>query len=63
MENIFCLICGKFKKINMSYISEKTLVLWIICNKCSSEDEKIFKVEESTEVLKILSLITNIEGY
>ena len=28
-----------------------------ICNKCESEDEKIFKEEESIEILKILGLI------
>ena len=32
----------------------KTLALSIICSKCKSEDKKIFKKEESFEILKIL---------
>ena len=32
----------------------KTLVLSIICNKCKSEDEKIFKEEESIVILSEL---------
>ena len=35
------------------------LVLSIICDKCGSNDEKIFKEEESIEILKILGLINN----
>ena len=34
----------------------KTLVLTIIYSKCKSEDEKIFKEEEPTEILKVLGL-------
>ena len=34
-----------------------------ICSKCGSKDEKIFKEEKPTELLKILSLISNIEKY
>ena len=47
---------------NLKYhTSEKnTLVLSIICGKCKKEDEKIFKEEESIEILKILGLIENI---
>ena len=50
----------KFKKPKISYLLEKTLVLSIICSKCKNEDEKIFKEEESIEILKILGLIENI---
>ena len=41
MEIIYC-ICEKYRKFkNLEiYIFEKTLVLSIICSKCSSEDEK-----------------------
>ena len=39
---------------------KKTLVLSIVCSKCNNEDEKIFKEEESIEILKILFLIENI---
>ena len=38
----------------------KTLVLSIICSKCKNEGEKIFREEESTEILKIPGLIENI---
>ena len=39
---------------------DKTLVLSIVCDKCGSKDEKIFK-EESIEILKVLGLIKNME--
>ena len=64
MKKFCCVVCGKYKKIKnlkISYILEKTLVLSIICSKCRSEDEKIFKEEESIETLIILDLINNIE--
>ena len=35
----------KFKNSEISYILSKTLVLSIICNKCSTNNEKIFKKE------------------
>ena len=49
----------KCEKPKMSYLFEKLLVLSIICSKCKSEDEKLFKKEESVEILKLLSLIEN----
>ena len=39
------------------YIFEKTLDFSIICSKYRIKDEKIFKEEESIEILKILGLI------
>ena len=63
MKKIYCVICGKYRKFEkpkISYLLEKTLVLSIICSKCKNEDEKIFKEEESIEILKILGLIENI---
>ena len=36
------------------------LVLSIIYSKCKTKDEKLFKEEESIEILKILGLIENI---
>ena len=63
MKKLYCLICGKYRKLEkskISYFLEKTLVLSIICSKCKNEDEKIFKEEESSEILKILGLIENI---
>ena len=58
-----CVISGKhrkFKKPEISNIFEKTLVLSIISSKCKNEDEKLFKEEESTEILKILDLFKSI---
>ena len=60
----YCTKCKKykeFKKLRVSYICNKTLLLSTICNKCRNEDEKIFKKEESIEILKTIRLITNIE--
>ena len=34
--------------------------LSVICDKCVSEDEKVFKEEEPNEMLTILGLIKNI---
>ena len=45
------------EKPKISYLLEKTLVLSISCSKCKNEDEKLFKKEESMEILKILGLI------
>ena len=66
MKKLFCVICSKYRKFEkpkISYLLEKTLVLSIICGKCENRDEKIFKEEESIEILKIFGLINNIEGY
>ena len=66
MKKIYCVVCGIYKKINIpkiSYFFGKTLVLSIICSKCGSKDEKIFKEEESIKILKIFGLINNIELY
>ena len=63
MEELYCVICGKYRKFEkpkISYLLEKTLVLSIICSKCKNEDEKIFKEEESIDILKVLGLIENI---
>ena len=48
------------KILTTSYILEKAIALSIICSKCEIEDEKIFKEEESIEILKILGLFKNI---
>ena len=42
---------------------DETQVLSIICGKCSSNDEKIFKGKESIEILKILGIINNMNEY
>ena len=57
IKKLYCVICGKYRKLEkpkMLYIFEKELVLPIICNKWKNEDEKIFKEEESTEILNLL---------
>ena len=46
--------CNKYRKIKNA---NETLVLSIICDKCGSKDEKIFKEEESIKVSKINGLI------
>ena len=66
MKKLYCIICcryRKFEKPKISYLLEKTLVLSIICSKCINEDEKIFKEEDSIEIIKILGLINNIDKY
>ena len=62
MKKIYCVIWGKYRKFEkpkISYLLEKT-VLFIIFKKFKNEDEKIFKGEESFEILKIPGLIQNI---
>ena len=57
MKKSFCVICGKYRKFEkhkISYLLQKRLVLSTICSKCRNEHEKIFKEEDSIEVLKIL---------
>ena len=63
MKKLCCIICGKYKKFEkpkISYLSEQILVLSIICSKCNNNDEQLFKVEESMEILKSLRLIENV---
>ena len=62
MKKLYCVICCKYRKFEkpkISYLLENTLVLFIICSKCKNKDEKLFKEEESIELLKILGLIEN----
>ena len=57
MKKLCCFICVKYKKFakpEISYILEKTWVLSIAYSKCKNENKKIFKEEESNEILKIL---------
>ena len=45
----------------MLYIFDKTLVLSIICGKCGIDNDRIFKEEESREIIyKNLLLVQNI---
>ena len=62
MKKLYCIIFEKYKKnknSKMSFTFEKTLVLPNNCSKHKGEDEKIFKEEESIELLKVLGLIEN----
>ena len=64
MNEIYCIKCNKYRKINnpkISYVFNKTLVLSIIYDRCGSKDEKVFQKEESIEISKILGLFKNIE--
>ena len=57
MKKLYCVICGKYRKFEkpkISYLLEKTLVLSIICSKNKNDEEKLFKEEESIEILKFL---------
>ena len=63
MKKLYRVIYDKYKKSEkpeISYILEKTLVLSVICSKYKNEDEKLFKKEESVEILKINGLIERI---
>ena len=59
MEKLYCVVCGKYRKFEKPKISY-LLVLSIICSKCENKDEKLFKEEELSEILKVLGLIENI---
>ena len=64
MKKLYYVICSKYRKFEkpkVSYLQEKTLDLSIICSKCKDADEKMFKEEESIEILKIIGLISNIQ--
>ena len=50
-------------KPKISYICDKTLLIFSICNKCGSDDEQTFREEESTKLLKIYCLINDIDKY
>ena len=53
---LFVIIIKNQKTLTYRTIFEKT-VLSMICSKCENGNEKIFKVEEAIEILKILDLI------
>ena len=43
----------------ISYSFDKKWVLYILCNKCNSNDETIIKEEALIKALKIIGLINN----
>ena len=64
IRKIYGVKCKKYKKVikpKILYISYISLPISSICNKCRSEDEKIFIEEESFEILQIIGLINYIE--
>ena len=55
MKQLCGVICGKYRKFEKPktlYLLEKALVLSIICSNPKNEDKKVFKEEESTEILQ-----------
>ena len=63
---IYCNVCNKYRKsreTKILYIFYKTLSLSIVYSKCGHEYKKLFKEEESIEILKVLDLITDMEEY
>ena len=63
IKKLYCVICCKYRKFEkpkISHLLEKILIFSVICCKCKNEDEKLFKEEESIEILKIVGLIENI---
>ena len=48
------------KYLTFSKKTQKTLVFLYYLHKCKNEDDKIFREEESNEILKILGLFKNI---
>ena len=54
MKETHCVKYRKFKKLWISNIFNKTLILSIVCGRPDSNDEKIVKEEESYNILKIL---------
>ena len=55
-------ICNKYRKFKISNFLKK-LSLSIVYIKCGHQFKKIFKEEELIKILKVLSLIKNIEEY
>ena len=57
MKKIYLIKYNKYRKLEnrkMPYIYDKVLVLFIICDKCGGNNERIFKEEELIEILKFL---------
>ena len=66
MKKWYCVIGSKYRKFEKPKVScllAKQLVFSIICIKCKNKDEKTFKEKEPIAILKIISLINNIEVY
>ena len=59
---MFAINIENVKKLKY-HILKKTLSLSIVYSTCGHEYEKIFKEEESIEILKTLGVINNIEEH
>ena len=59
---MFAIKIKNLKKLKL-YFFKKTLNHSIVYSKCGREYKKIFKEEQSIEILKTLGLIDNIEEY
>ena len=55
MKKIYCVICGKYRKFEKSkiYLLEKTLVSLLFAVSAKMKIKKIFKEEESIEILLV----------
>ena len=52
--------CNKIRKFvnpKISYIFDKTLILFTICGKCGDNNDRIIREENNFEILKIPGLI------
>ena len=66
MKKLYWRKCNDYSNIKSHkkvYILDKKALVSIICHKCGSQGEKLYKEKESTEILEIFSLIKNIEKY
>ena len=59
---MYCNISNKYRKFKISNFLKK-LSLSIVYIKCGHKFKKIFREEEPIKILKVLSLIKNIEEY
>ena len=56
MKKLYCVICGKYRKFEkpkISYLLEKTLVPLLFAVSAKMKIKKIFKGEESVEILLV----------
>ena len=66
IKKLDCVVCSKYRKIEkpkMSYLIKKKQQFLLLFAVSKNEEQKIFREEESIEILKILDLINNIEKY
>ena len=59
MKKIYCYECNKYKKL-INGNGSNNFIISIICSKCGYNNDRIFKEEESIEILKTFGSIDNI---